>query len=517
MRSIVASILLIFAIAAELPAASSEDAYPMRWRIFRDYDSGTAFRFPYGYRIPDQYRGDLVRPGEGHGGGEGVMITVKGDIDPAKLAELVRSMRSEGLDKAAVRHRWSAVGDLPGGVDPRDHRAILVHLAERDFDQVEPFDYYGDLEARPHVEEGWAPEGVTCLRATAADACAQLIVVDDRCAALVLRGAIGDGDNRAILDSFEVLGEMKRGMVGTWREYKSMKDKEVFAYTGQPVAAKGSDPVDWAQAWECETPNYHITCSASPATTLQVGFLMEALHGAFSGVFDPESVPPYKMEIHILPTVKEFARMANTKGFGPVSDGRGGSLTGGFFVPSQLCIYSFEAPVPGYPTRMDRVLAHEASHQFLHVTCNGSRHVPTWINEGLAVYFESGEFKRGAFNWKAPVERLGMLRQQYGMGENTLMPLGDYLAHYGHIPASAYAEVYAMTHFWIFGAKGGKERFRDYWHALKAGEDGSEAFERIFMTDMIKAQGSRRAAVDAWQKMLVQYVLKGAPERGPKR
>ena len=87
------------------------------------------------------------------------------------------------------------------------------------------------------------------------------------------------------------------------------------------------------------------------------------------------------------------------------------------------------------------------------------------------------------------------------------MQLDQYIDQGGHINASQYSEVYAMTHFWIFGqGKEGITRFRAYWKALKAGEDGAKAFERIFLEDMIKNFGSRREAVKAWQKALLDYV-----------
>jgi hypothetical protein len=86
--------------------------------------------------------------------------------------------------------------------------------------------------------------------------------------------------------------------------------------------------------------------------------------------------------------------------------------------------------------------------------------------------------------------------------------MDNYIKHYGHIPGLNYAEVYAMTHFWVFGAgKPGKERFVSYWKALKNGEDGTEAFERIFLEDIIKATGSRGAALQAWEALLQQYVI----------
>ena len=52
----------------------------------------------------------------------------------------------------------------------------------------------------------------------------------------------------------------------------------------------------------------------------------------------------------------------------------------------------------------------------------------------------------------------------------------------------------------------GLARFRLYWQALKKHEDGAKAFERIFMADMIAAQGGREQAIDTWETLLLDYV-----------
>ena len=515
-RATISNLVLIAVLTLVIPslalASDGGDPYPMRERIFRSYEAQTAFRFPYDYRILDQYDGRIARGDGRSGGGMGIAVPPEIMNDPEKLRKFIANAeRSGGGGTADVVHTWKLLADLPSSVSRDDPQAILEHLTGKTYERYEAFDYYSDPERRGHGDAEWAREGIISLRALGNQHCAQVLVFEDRAAALALDGSIAVHGNKQILDTFEVMSEVRRKNLMTWREYMTTVKSMVFQHDGQVVKPAASGPVGWDQAWECETASYHITCSASPKTTIQVGALMEALHEAFSSVYKPDVLPPYKMEIHILSDVRAFAQIANAKGFGPVQTGESGSLTGGFFVPSQLSIYTFEQPVPNFPTRMDKVLAHEASHQFLHVTCNGSRHVPTWINEGLAVYFESGEFKNNKFRWMPPASRLQGLRGQYAQNKRTLQPLDQYLNHYGQIAASNYAEVYVMTHFWVFGAKGGKERFHDYWKALKEGEDGSEAFDRIFMQDMIKAQGSRDQAIRTWEEMLVAYMLSGAP------
>jgi hypothetical protein len=265
-------------------------------------------------------------------------------------------------------------------------------------------------------------------------------------------------------------------------------------------------PASWEGAWEVETEHYHVSCNVSPGATLEYARMMEALYEFYASVYEPETVPPYKMEIHIFESEKTFRRMAAQRG--PIPSG-----WIGFFSSGDLCVYAYDRG--GASMGTETVLAHEASHQFLHVTCNGSAHVPTWINEGLAVFFESGEYSNGRYSWQPPKQRLDHLRSAYARENTTLIPLDQYLDYHGPIDSLQYGEVYAMTHFWVFGSAGGAKRFKEYWHALKDGEDGAEAFERIFMTDLIAAQGGRDQAIAAWQQNLLRYVLKGYPSRGP--
>ena len=271
--------------------------------------------------------------------------------------------------------------------------------------------------------------------------------------------------------------------------------------------------VSWDKSWELETAHYHVTTQVSPARLAQYGAFLEALYRSYSQLYDPEVFPPVKMEIHVFNTNEEFRAAAAAHGFAI------GPGVGGFFVPTLLSIFVYEEVSKQSSATVEEVLAHECSHQFLHVTCNGSRHVPTWINEGLAVYFESGILQGGQFQVRPPKERIARLKGTYESIKTTLMPLQGYLAHYGHIEGANYGEVYAMTAFFLFGTcQGGfanckhKEcglaHFRDYWKALKRREDGTKAFEEYFMKDMIKAKGSREAAIAAWQQAYFTYVMK---------
>lgn len=498
----------------------SDPKWAMRWRVYCSTADGIAFRYPYTYFPVDQYKGELNRQ-RGWGGGMGggaVVVTKDGK------AIIVPEGKGEGerldCDVRAFSFAEADLGEAqtPEALGDREAKAKL---------EWKPFDYYRSDPQRPHADAKWAADGITAALGTGKDRCCLVVSHEGRRSGLVLTGQI-TGDNQRIIDSFEVLAtgikpkpgekpkaDAKKSRAMTWREAQV---RQGFAFTAEGKAVKqGSAKVaaaPWKDAWEVETEHYHIMGNLAPGRLLQHAVYYEALYRAYSKVYAPERMPPYKFEVHAFNLQDEFVQASNSWGH-PIQSTRAGGVMG-FFVPSLLSLWVFEeSRLIRESTSIEHVSAHECSHQFLHVACNGSDHVPTWINEGLAVYFENGVFKDGEFQIRMP-DRVSELKAQYSQKKDTLWPLENYLEHGGHISADMYAEVFAMTHFWVFGSCKAKckhegcglKLFRDYWSALKAKEDGGKAFERIFMDAMIKAKGGREAALKAWRDALLTYVVK---------
>ncbi|MBA3684327.1 MAG: hypothetical protein H0W72_03710 [Planctomycetes bacterium] len=496
--------LLTWFVLLVLPAAlSASEDWPMRWRVYADQRAGIAFRYPYSYFIPDQYVGELVRDRRSE------VMLVERVIDGKKV-QVAMETRRRGVD---VRVFTSASADLPADLQGAELGVIGSALAGKGRVGVvftwKPYDYYAAVTKRPHADPKWAPPGVQAQigewvgGGRDGGACALIVRSGDRVSGLVLSGLATADDNQDIIDSFEVLALPKGSKERiTWRE-GLLKRQLVIGPKGAPVKATPAKVGSWTDAWEAETRHYHITTQVSPARLIEYAAYLEGLYAVYHSTYDPDSVPAFKMEIHVFATQSDFVAAAADNGINVTAS------TGGFFVPSLMSIFVFQEMPSGWSSdfTVEKVLAHECSHQFLHCTCNGSSHVPTWINEGLAVYFESGLFRNGRFELQPPRSRIALLKTLYTTRKATLRPLAKYLDHYGPIEPEEYGEVYAMTHFWIFGAKEGRKRFRLFWQALKDQENGTAAFERIFMADMIKAQGGRDPALAKWQEMLLTYVV----------
>lgn len=504
MRTFVLLCVVLSAFTAEYDRPGQDPTWAMHWRTWCDAENGFAFRHPYDWFMPGMYDNALDRQQGAGGMAAGVAETMV--INGQKM----QVRRRSGEPKATDLLHDVLVFSVENGdatIDAIGDKQAKIPLTWEDFD------YYRKDPARPQVDvKAGAPEGVTARLGRAADRCVLAVRHGTRTSGLVMNGAVEREATKAIFDSYEILPVVvkgKKSVTGTWRE-RQFKSGLVFASDGKSFSPQGKyKPVPWVDGWEVETEHFHITGQTNPARLLKHGLYYEALYHAYADTYEPDHMPPVKFEVHIFDLAKDFTKAAGSWGI-PVAMG-GGQITGGFFVPSLLSLWVYEesGQLGGDMFTVEHVSAHECSHMFLHVACNGSDHVPTWINEGLAVYFESGVFKSGTFVLAPPRERIMQLQAAYAQNGHMLMAPDLYLDHKGHIDALQYGEVYAMVHFWVFGAgKEGKTRFKTYWKALRSGEEGDKAFERIFMETMIQTQGSREAAIKAWEKNLLLYVKK---------
>ena len=465
-----------------LVAFAADTPWPLRWRVTADTVNGLAFRHPYELIPSDLGSTGLVRidpQTRRYRTDPEVRLFVRDGADPRQAGE------AEAGGTVAWAPWTPSSSTAPTAAGTKKEAPLNAVL--------------GTLGAGPHQRTVLA------------------IAQGSRTVGLVLRGGPTTGDNAGILASVEVLPPAAKGKPApaTARDLAARKGT-VLDSTGKPVPARtAAKPVGWPQAWELETEHYHLTGNTSPARLAWHGQYLEALYRTYAGIYQPERMPPTKFEVHLFHRQEEFHAAANAWGNDLPPMGNG--ILGGFFSPSlqSLWVYEESGALGGPDMTIEHVIAHECSHQFLFLATHGNHTVPTWLNEGLAVYFESGVFQNGCFEIRPPSGRLAQLKTLYQQRGNTLVPLEDYIAHQGSIGPDQYGEVFAMTHFWLFGAcKGpqcphkncGLSRFRTYWNDLKAGADGPQAFEDRFMADMIKAKGGRDQALSAWKAAHLEYV-----------
>jgi hypothetical protein len=489
-------------------AVCASDAWPMRWRVYCDTEAGITVRYPYRFYAPDQSKGELVEKERARL----VAMEEREVVIEGKKVRMMVPMEVQPHLQLDVRIFSFLEKELPDEAKGKELSSVAQVLTNIKTAWTE-YDYYTKHQARPFADKKWAAKEITAVRAGNEKNCAMVVKHAGRYSGVVVKGALSEEENEAILNSFEILQPGKgKNPSQSWRVGQTRLNKVINAQ-GAPISAtaKISD-IAWKECFEAETEHYHITANVAPAKLLYYAQYLEYIYTAFIDIYEPEKMPPYKLEIHIFETQADYMAAAASQRFDV------GPTTAGFFAPQLMSIFVFaeSGKLFGDDGAVEHVLAHECSHQFLHVACNGSRHVPTWLNEGLAVYFENGIVQGGRFVVRPPTGRIEILKQIYAQKRHTIMPIEQYLTHYGHIAPEQYSEVYAMTNFWLFGTckSGCKHKpgdcglahFRDYWKRLQKKEDGTKAFEATFMAGMIKARGSRAAAISAWQKAYFDYV-----------
>jgi len=285
----------------------------------------------------DQYKGELFRR---------TRLPQSSSAEPADEVQVIE------VDGKLVRVRISG-GDMPrSGPDVRAFSLTTAQVAELNASSElsaigdaiskqkmtwKSFDYYSESPDRPFASKKWAMKEITAMVGENASTCALVVKHGDRHSGIILTGGLSAADNQAIIDTFEVLqpGKGKNPAIG-WREAQGKAGK-VMDLSGKTVGSGGKiQPVTWKNGWDVETAHYHITSHVSPARLLQHAQYLEILYKGYANIYEPEGVPPYKFEIHIINTHPEFMEASAAHGF-PV-----GESVGGFFVPNLQSIFVYE-------------------------------------------------------------------------------------------------------------------------------------------------------------------------------
>ena len=425
------ALLFVSSVSAVLSAAEEHSADGlMRWRTIADPESRISFRVPFTYNVVDMYHPGVTRKRQGHSAsvtGEEAM-----GMTPDEIQQLLLE-RLRNPDKSKIKY------DIELKFRPRDDlgtlsfqelgaAALTIVELEGDFEWSE-FNYYEESPERPQGNVKWAPEGITAALGYNDDYSILALSYEQGIAVVKCTGGLSEHTNEHVLNTVEVMVE-KRKELQTYRHGTTLRGM-VVNYKGEIGKPPRVKSVAVDQAYDIETAHYHVISNVPGKAIHQYGAMMEVLYDAFIKTYLPEKVPVFKMEVAVWADQGQMSQAAGKTGVGPLGPG-----VLGFFAPGLLNIMAYETGASDGDFSTFATLAHEASHQFLHMACNGSQHVPTWINEGLAVYFESAQYRNGRLSLRAPKGRLNNLSRWYSRMTNgkMLWKPDVYLSHYGHIP-----------------------------------------------------------------------------------
>ena len=183
--------------------------------------------------------------------------------------------------------------------------------------------------------------------------------------------------------------------------------------------------------------------------------------------------------------------------------------TGGIFMSSRNLLAAYLEGQGRDGLR--RAIQHEAFHQFAFAAIGPG--LPTWLNEGLAQYFEEGIWTGAQFRFEqVPPRRVRQL--QHDIAKNQLVPFRTMLATTdaqwqatltgdADRGATQYNQAWAMTHLLIHGSNG-DVKYRplliDMLKRIHAGADAQVAFAEAFSPN-----------VDGFQARFEEFATKLEP------
>lgn len=224
----------------------------------------------------------------------------------------------------------------------------------------------------------------------------------------------------------------------------------------------------WDKAWETKTAHFSIKSNCPVRVVEDIRTAMEQYYAVASRMFNLGATSA-RIPVEVFADQDAFMRASRDDRLGVHEN------ILGYYLPRRDLIRCF------YAGSLDQTLGtlfHETTH--LIVDRFAKREVPTWTNEGLAVYFEDAERREDRVDPDAiPWTRLWHLRDMMRAGPVPLA--GTVACSHAAYTVEYYPRGWSLTHFLM---QGGDRRLRkgyeSYLMSLKKGgaADATELFTR---------------------------------------
>ena len=229
---------------------------------------------------------------------------------------------------------------------------------------------------------------------------------------------------------------------------------------------------DWDNAWDFESRYFRIKTNCSHQVAQEIGHALDLCYETLAHqVFNLTKQQP-KVPVEVYATQEQFMKASLRSGFS-VGFGTLGYYHFGGGRAGIRCFYA------GSIEQTLSTLFHECTHLVINQIV-GDR-VPTWSNEGLAVFFEDAERRQREIDLRAvPWGRLWHLHDQLRRDDISLDRLVSIEIGY---TAEYYPQGWALIHFMLFANDGRyRKRFMAYYDLLRQQDYRSNmaAFHRIF-------------------------------------
>jgi tetratricopeptide (TPR) repeat protein len=273
-------------------------------------------------------------------------------------------------------------------------------------------------------------------------------------------------------DMYKAKGYVK--YLGTWISASRLKTIRAR----QDVArARSKFASDWSNAWVYTTKEGHfeIRSNVSQQSVEEIGLAMEQCYAQLANVLSARGKIKL-VGVEVYANQQQFMEHSAAAHL-PVGD----NVLGYFYYGQNMGIRCF------YAGSLDRTLStlfHECTHLVIHQACGEGVDVPTWANEGLAVFFESAERDEKGLNLQTvPWARLWQLQEIVKQGDVSLDRLCS-LQGMRQYTGAYYPQGWSLIYYLLYGQSGKRRQpFEDFYEQLTHGKfdgNGVELFRKSF-------------------------------------
>ena len=271
-------------------------------------------------------------------------------------------------------------------------------------------------------------------------------------------------------EKYKAMGYVKN--LGTWISPQRLK-------TIQKQQAEAREQIkfrsDWKNAWvyNTEPGHFSIMSNVSPELVGSIGLSMEQCYNELAKVFGAKTNLK-KVKVEVYATQEQFMKHSAEAGIS-----MGSNVLGYFWYQGDAmgirCFYA------GSPEQTMSTLFHECTHLVIHSVCDK---VPTWANEGLAVFFESAKRDEKSMKLETiPFNRLWHLKSMLKEGELSLNKLCE-LKGANEYTGEYYPQGWALIYFMLYADKGKyRKPFENFYGGLSSKKwdgDNMGVFKKYF-------------------------------------
>lgn len=250
--------------------------------------------------------------------------------------------------------------------------------------------------------------------------------------------------------------------------------------------------IPWEKAFQQKSPNFTVITNTSEDLAKDVSLSLEQQFADFLKRFNIRKPPKAPLPVKIFAEKSEFQKYGK----------KASERAAGYFDPNvpEIVLFWSDDPEDVLST-----LYHEVTHYFLSLYAPRAD-IPTWMDEGMAVYFETAKFAKGRLETgQIPYGRLMHLQRALKEGKNhplrQLLRMREYSEEGYNL--LAYAEGWSLVYFFVKANNGANTPgFLKYMSEIKLGRTREVAFERAF-------RGTPEQLEPVWKKWILELKMDG--------